>query len=104
MKVLEALAAGKALVATPRAAEGVDAVAGEHFLLAAEEDDLVEALTDLLLHPGRRRAIGERARGWAEQNLGWERGVEEFEQLYDAVAAERASASRLPGAVQQDRL
>ena len=42
MKVLEALAAGKVLVATPRAAEGVDAVPGEHFVLAAGEDELVD--------------------------------------------------------------
>jgi polysaccharide biosynthesis protein PslH len=86
MKVLEALAAGKALVATPRAAEGVP---GELFVLAADEDELVEALVGLLLEPERRRALGERARAWAEEGLGWERGVEAFEQLYDDLAGER---------------
>jgi glycosyltransferase involved in cell wall biosynthesis len=83
MKVLEALAAGKALVATPRAAEGVDAIAGEHFLLAESEDDLVDALTEVLLDRERRRRLGESARAWGEANLGWDRGVEAFEQLYD---------------------
>jgi glycosyltransferase involved in cell wall biosynthesis len=91
MKVLEALAAGKALVATPRAAEGL---AGEHFVLAADEDELVEALVGLLLEPERRRALGERARAWAEQHLGWEPGVEAFEQLYDDLAGERRSPER----------
>lgn len=86
MKVLEALAAGKALVATPRAAEGVEAVAGEHFLLAKDEDELVESLADLLLDRERRRALGENGRVWAERNLGWERGAAAFEQLYDALA------------------
>jgi glycosyltransferase involved in cell wall biosynthesis len=86
MKVLEALAAGKALVATPRAAEGVP---GELFVLAADEDELVEALVGLLLGPQQRRALGERARAWAEEDLGWERGVEAFEQLYDDLAGER---------------
>jgi glycosyltransferase involved in cell wall biosynthesis len=94
MKVLEALAAGKALVATPRAAEGVEAVPGEHFVLAADEDELVEALAGLLLEPERRRALGERAREWAEQNLGWERGVEAFERLYDDVVGERLAPER----------
>jgi glycosyltransferase involved in cell wall biosynthesis len=94
MKVLEALAAGKALVATPRAAEGVEAVPGEHFVLAADEDELVEALADLLLEPERRRALGERAREWAEQNLGWEGGVEAFERLYDDVVGERLAPER----------
>src|SRR5918995_271332 len=88
MKVLEALAAGKALVATPRAAEGVEAVPGEHFVLAADEDELVEALASLLVEPERRRALGQRARVWAEEHLGWERGVDAFEQLYDQLAGE----------------
>jgi glycosyltransferase involved in cell wall biosynthesis len=83
MKVLEALAAGKALVATPRAAEGVDAVAGKHFLLAEDEDELVDALSEFLLDRERRVELAENARAWAECNLGWERGVEAFEQLYD---------------------
>lgn len=93
MKVLEALAAGKALVATPRAAEGVEAVAGEHFLLAPDADELVEALTHLLLDRDRRRALGESARNWAERNLSWEHGVEAFEQLYDAVLDARSTAA-----------
>jgi glycosyltransferase involved in cell wall biosynthesis len=94
MKVLEAIAAGKALVATPRAAEGVDAVPGEHFLLAADDDELVEALVGLLLSPERRRALGESARAWAKENLGWQRGVEAFERLYDGLAAERLALQR----------
>jgi glycosyltransferase involved in cell wall biosynthesis len=82
MKVVEALALGKALVATPRAAEGVEAIAGEEFLLAADADELVDAIAGLLLDRDRRRALGERARSWAETNLGWDRGVEDFERLY----------------------
>jgi glycosyltransferase involved in cell wall biosynthesis len=58
-------------------------------VLAADEDELVEALVGLLLEPERRRALGERARAWAEEGLGWERGVEAFEQLYDDLAGER---------------
>lgn len=83
MKVVEALALGKALVATPRAAEGVEAIAGDKFLLAADDDELVDAIAGLLLDRDRRRALGERARSWAETNLGWDRGVEDFERLYD---------------------
>jgi glycosyltransferase involved in cell wall biosynthesis len=85
MKVLEALAAGKALVATPRAAEGVEAAAGEQYVLAEGEDDLVEALVHILLDRERRAGLGASARRWAEQNLGWTRGVDAFEELYDAL-------------------
>ncbi len=86
MKVLEALGAGKALVATPRAAEGVAAIPGEHFVLAAGEDELVDALTGLLEDPARRRQLGENARGWAERELGWSRSLAAFERLYDDLA------------------
>jgi glycosyltransferase involved in cell wall biosynthesis len=85
MKVLEPLAAGKALVATPRAAEGLEAAAGEQYVLADDEDELVEALVGLLLDRDRRRALGANARRWAEQNLGWANGVAAFEGLYDSL-------------------
>jgi glycosyltransferase involved in cell wall biosynthesis len=93
MKVLEALAAGKALLATPRAAEGVEAVAGEHYILAADEGELVDALASLLLDRGRRGELGKSARRWAERNLGWAKGVAAFEQLYDALV--EAHSARL---------
>jgi glycosyltransferase involved in cell wall biosynthesis len=85
MKVLEALAAGKALVATPRAAESVEAVPGEHFLLARDDDEFVDMLVELLDDRERRRTLASSARAWAEEQLGWERGAEAFEQVYDAV-------------------
>ena len=85
MKVLEPLAAGKAVVATPRAAEGVEATPGQHYILAADEDELVDALAGLLLDRERRIALGANARRWAEQNLGWRKGVEGFEGLYDSL-------------------
>jgi hypothetical protein len=62
MKVLEALAAGKAPSATSRASEGVDAIAGEHFLLAADQQELAHAISALLLDRERRRQLGESAR------------------------------------------
>jgi glycosyltransferase involved in cell wall biosynthesis len=86
MKVLEALAAGKAVVATRRAAEGVEAVPGKHLLVADDEGEIVEALVELLLDPPRRRQLAENARRWAEAGLGWDDGVSAFEQLYGRVA------------------
>jgi glycosyltransferase involved in cell wall biosynthesis len=85
MKVLEALAAGKALVATPRAAEGIDALVGEHLLVATNEDEMVEALAGLLLDRDLRRRLGESARRWAESSLGWDHGVAAFEHVYNTV-------------------
>jgi polysaccharide biosynthesis protein PslH len=89
MKVLESLAAGKALVASPRAAEGVEELAGEQLLVAVDADEMTDALASLLLDPARRRRLAESARRWAESNLGWERGVAAFEELYDTLGGIR---------------
>jgi glycosyltransferase involved in cell wall biosynthesis len=85
MKVLESLAAGKALVVSPRAAEGVEELTGEQLLVVEDADEMAEALASLLLDPARRRSLAESARRWAESNLGWERGVAAFEDLYDTL-------------------
>jgi glycosyltransferase involved in cell wall biosynthesis len=85
-KVLEALGAGKALVATPTAAEGVEAVPGEHFVLAETQPEIADALSALLLDPDRRRRLAEQARRWALENLSWEPSVRAFEHLYESLA------------------
>jgi glycosyltransferase involved in cell wall biosynthesis len=84
-KVLEALGAGKALVATPRAAEGVEAVPGRDFELAATEAELVDALAALLVDPHRRRSLALSAREWALANLSWEPSIGAFERLYESL-------------------
>jgi len=89
VKVLEALAGGKALVATRRAAEGLEAQPGEHLLVADGEDQIVGALVELLLDPQRRRRLAENARRWAEARLGWDEGITAFEDLYQSLAGSR---------------
>jgi glycosyltransferase involved in cell wall biosynthesis len=89
MKVLESLAAGKALVASPRAAEGVEELAGEQLIVAVDAEEMADALASLLLDPARRLRLAESARRWAESNLGWDRGVAAFEELYDTLGGIR---------------
>jgi glycosyltransferase involved in cell wall biosynthesis len=90
MKVLETLAAGKALVATPRAMAGARAEPGRHYVAADTEDDFAAALVALLQDPERRRALGTAARSWAEAELSWDRPVAQFEQVYAAAIAQRS--------------
>jgi glycosyltransferase involved in cell wall biosynthesis len=93
VKVLEAMAAGKAVVATRRASEGVAMQAGEHLLVADDEDQIVEASVQLLLDARGRRRLAESARRWAETHLGWDEGVATFESLYTSLAQARRTCA-----------
>ncbi len=95
-KVLEALGGGKALVATPRAAEGVEALPDEHFILASTEDEFVDALTVLLRDGDRRRELALSARAWAVENLSVQRSVGGFERLYDSLSSPSGAVSGAP--------
>jgi polysaccharide biosynthesis protein PslH len=85
VKVLEALAAGKAVVATPVAVEGLEVAAGDQLEIAQTEDDFRRALSHLLSEEGARRALGARARAWAVEHLGWGAPIERYESLYDSL-------------------
>ena len=56
VKVLETLAAGKALVATSRALAGIDLVPGEQAMVAETDDEFADAVVELLREPRSARA------------------------------------------------
>jgi glycosyltransferase involved in cell wall biosynthesis len=95
VKVLEALAAGKAVVASRLAIEGLDVVDGEHVRLAESDDQFSTAIVDLLSDANERAALARRARAWAEGNLGWERSIRAYEALYESLLGSRG-ATRAP--------
>jgi glycosyltransferase involved in cell wall biosynthesis len=82
VKVLEALAAGKAVVASARAVEGLELVHGRELLLAESDEDFTDGIVRLLSDPISRRALSAHARQWATANLGWERVAAAYESLY----------------------
>ena len=84
VKVLEALAAGKAVVASPLAAEGLD---GAPLLLADGDEETAEAIIGLLEDRDRRVALATQAREWAVARLGWQRTVDAFEALYERLVS-----------------
>jgi sugar transferase (PEP-CTERM/EpsH1 system associated) len=71
-KVLEALAAGRATVASPGALAGVPAVPGEHLLAASSPDDWVDSLERLVREPDLRRELGTAGRRYVEARHRWE--------------------------------
>jgi len=89
VKVLEALAAGKAVIASPLALEGLHITPGEQVMLAETDEQFVEAIVGLLVDPDKRSSLARRARAWACANLGWERSVAAYEELYEKVIKDR---------------
>ena len=88
VKVLEALSAGKAVVASSRALEGLDVVDGEHALVAETDAEFADAIGRLLADRDLRVALARRAREWACTNVRWERSIEAYEALYDRLLAQ----------------
>ncbi len=73
LKLFEALAMGKAVVATRLAAEGLPTVPGQHYLAADNPTDFAAAVVELLADPGRRAELGAAGRSLVEERYSWPR-------------------------------
>ena len=83
VKVLEALAHGKAVVASPRALDGLTVNDGVDVAVADSDEEFVTRIVSLLQSPNARGAMARNAREWACNNLDHERWAAEYEALYD---------------------
>ncbi len=82
VKVLDALGAGKALVATPLGVSGLAIDDGVHALVRDGAAPFGQAIAALLRDPARRRALATSARAWAERNSSWEATADAYERVY----------------------
>ena len=85
LKILEALAMGKAIVSTSVGAEGLDLKDGEEIFIADEPKAFAEAVIRLLKDPSVRRRIGESGRARVEQDYDWRSISEKLHQLYTKI-------------------
>ena len=83
-KVLDAMAYGLAVVATPIAAEGIveEAGPGSFAAITADPGQMAERIVFSLRHPDYRSAVGERARSWVNSRFDFERSVSRALQVY----------------------
>jgi len=75
-KVLEAMAAGVPVVATPCVNEGLGARDGEEILLASEAREFAEKVVSILKSTSLRNRISASARGFVERRFSWEHVAE----------------------------
>ena len=88
-KVLEALAAGCPLLATPLSVEGIALRRGEDALLA-ERAEFAAALRRLLADEALRERLARAGRRLVETQYGWGQVAERYAALYRSLAADQA--------------
>lgn len=71
-KVLEAMAMARPVVASTAAAEGIDAVAGQHFMVAKDAVEEATIVAGLLADTKKRIALGKAAREHVIAHYGWD--------------------------------
>ena len=86
LKIFEALAMGKAVVATGVGAEGLPLVSETHYLRADAPDDFARAVVSLLEDPGRRAALGAAGRRLVEERFAWPQVARQFAARCEQVA------------------
>ena len=89
VKLLEGLAAGKAVVTSRLAAAGLNVTDGRELVFADTDEEFADAVVSLVGDAARRRRMGSAAREWALGNLGWDSRVNSYEQLYRSMLASR---------------
>ena len=89
-KVLEGMAAGKIVVATPAAMEGIGATPGRDALVAGDAAAFAEAVTDAI--EGRRPTLGANARRYVVAHHRWESHLAALDRLVAEGCSAEAAA------------
>ncbi len=91
VKVLEALAGGKAVVASSLAAEGLDVRDEKELILADTDEQTAGAICRVLSDLTVRRDLGAAARAWALGQLSWSATAARYESFYERLFESRAA-------------
>jgi len=82
IKILEAMAMGKAIVSTEAGINGLDLEPGADVMVTDGAEDMARAINRLLDSPEERQALERHARKTAEERYGWDAIAEEQKKLY----------------------
>jgi glycosyltransferase involved in cell wall biosynthesis len=89
-KVLEAMACGTPVVATPQAAAPYQVQPGQDLLVGGTPEEFADQVVQLLDDPHRRRMIGQAGRRYVEAHHRWDHLAAQLEQVYAALVHARA--------------
>lgn len=90
LKIVEAMAMGKAIVSTSLGAEGIEAVPGRDLLIEDRPEGFAGEVNRLLAEPALSAQIGQAARRLAERKYAWSAAAQALETFYRQVLARRS--------------
>jgi glycosyltransferase involved in cell wall biosynthesis len=94
LKIVEAMAMGKAIVSTRLGAEGIEAVPGRDFFVEDEPAAFADAVNRLLAEPSLAARVGQSARQLAVERYAWSRAARELEGFYRRILEVGSSRRR----------
>jgi polysaccharide biosynthesis protein PslH len=102
LKIVEAMAMGKAIVSTTLGVEGIEAVPQRDLLVEDQPAAFADAVNRLLAEPSFAACIGRSARQLAVQRYAWSGGAKALEGFYREIldgslrsSGEQGSTSRI---------
>jgi polysaccharide biosynthesis protein PslH len=90
LKIVEAMAMGKAIISTTLGAEGIEAVPGRDILVEDQPPAFADAVNRLLAEPDLAGRIGRSARQLAVERYGWSEAAGTLEGFYRQVLEKAA--------------
>ncbi len=82
LKVLEAMAMGKAIASTSFGVSGIDCEHGREVLIADDAQEFAHAVATLMRDKEQARVLGENARTLAIEKYDWQKLIPQFEAIY----------------------
>jgi glycosyltransferase involved in cell wall biosynthesis len=85
LKIVEAMAMGKAIVSTSLGVEGIEAVPGRDLFVEDQPADFADAVNRLLADPHLAARLGQSARQLAERRYAWSGAARALESFYRGI-------------------
>jgi glycosyltransferase involved in cell wall biosynthesis len=82
VKMIDACAAGKAIIASPTAVEGLSLAHGHELILAETDEEFADRAVSLMSDPDERARLETASRRWWEDEQDVERWLAEYDDLY----------------------
>jgi polysaccharide biosynthesis protein PslH len=86
IKILEALAASKAVISTSIGAEGLELTSGEHLLIADSPVEFAKGVEELLASADLRRRLGSHGRKFVADRYDWDQVADQLESVWYEVS------------------